>query len=118
TVGVLSIATIRAPATMVIAIAPMDTQYGGSSSRGSSGWTISRSTTMNATATYSTRPTDHAKTARIDSRCPARPAWGSRVEESTATDWAATTQMNQVPLAAAVKGRWARPRTAAQGSAY
>src|SRR5699024_5382473 len=73
---------------------------------------------MTATATYSIRPTDHAKTARIDSACPARPAPGSRVEASTATDWAATTQMNQVPLAAAVKGRWARPRTAAHGSAY
>src|SRR5690625_396288 len=118
TVGALSMATIRAPATIVIAIAPIDTQQGGSSSRGSSGWTIRRSTTMTATATYSIRPTDHAKTARIDSACPARPAPGSRVEASTATDWAATTQMNQVPLAAAVKGRWARPRTAAHGSAY
>ena len=36
TIGALDISTIRAPATTVIATAPMATQYGGSSSTGSS----------------------------------------------------------------------------------
>ena len=49
TIGAESISTIRAPATTVIATAPIDTQYGGSKSLGSRSSMI-RSETMIAEA--------------------------------------------------------------------
>ena len=40
----------------------------------------------------------------------------SRLAETMATDWLATTQMNQVPLAAATTGRSCCPSTALHGT--
>ncbi|MFD6056433.1 hypothetical protein ACFWG4_00255 [Rhodococcus wratislaviensis] len=40
----------------------------------------------------------------------------SIIRAATATDWAATTQMNQAPLARATTGRSEVPRTAVHGT--
>lgn len=46
------------------------------------------------------------------------PKTGSMVAAAIATDWLATTQMNQVPFASATIGRCCRPRAAVQGTTY
>src|SRR5579875_2999092 len=100
TAGALAIFTISAPATTVIAVAPIETQYGGVTSCGLSpkcSILAARNAARNASA--------------------ARPVCtvGSSVADSTATDWVATAQMNQVPLTLASTGsRWP-PSVASHG---
>ncbi len=71
--------------------------------------------TNTAAAPYRNTPTENENTATTASRFRAGSSTGSRVAATTATDWLATTQMNQVPFAAAITGRCARLSTAVQG---
>src|SRR5690625_5216064 len=61
-------------------------------------------------------PTDQLITASVPRAWAKRSVWGSKDAAATATDWLATTQMNQVPLALATTGRARRPRTAVHGT--
>ena len=56
-------------------------------------------------------PTDRDNTASTASSALASPATGSSAAATTATDWLATTQINQVPFADPSTGRAVRPRT-------
>ena len=67
---------------------------------------------------YRKMPTDQATTASMASGRRPASTNGSIDAAATATDWLDTTQMNQVPFAAATTGRELRPSTAVQGTTY
>src|SRR5690625_242264 len=118
TIGADDISAMRAAASTVIATAPIETQYGGLNSRGSSGNVIRRSATKTAIATYKINPNDHANTAVIARKFRASSKTGSKVAASTATDCAPTINTNQSPLAHCVTGRSDLPSTATTGMTY
>src|SRR5699024_3471409 len=118
TMGASAISTIRAPARIVMAQAPMATQYGGSRSTGRNSNHIMRAATNMPAAAYRNTPTDHAHTATMASAFCIDGIVGSSVAEATAIDWLATTQINQEPLAWATTGRSTRLNTAVHGMTY
>ena len=77
-----------------------------------------RSDTSTPTAAYRHMPTDQAKTATTASAARSPGRCGCSVAAEAATDCAATTQMNQVPLALTSTGRSARASTAVHGITY
>lgn len=78
---------------------------------------MSRNETKTAAAAYSTSPTDHVSTATTARADRASVSTGCSVAATTATDCDATTQMNQLPFAAASTGRGCEPSTAVHGTA-
>ena len=100
TIGASAICTIRAPATTVMAVAPIATQYGGVRSAGSQRveQQPGGDEDPGGRRTGRRRPTRRRPRAGR-ARAGRRRRTGSSAAASTATDWLATTQMNQVPLA-------------------
>src|SRR5262245_63764194 len=97
--GAAAICTIFAPATTVIAVAPIATQNGGVRSLGRSGYDRRRAATNSPVPPYRNTPTDHEITASNANSFRPDVTIGSSVAASTATDWLATTQTNPLPFA-------------------
>src|SRR6185312_5530635 len=115
TIGASAMSTMRAPASTVMARAPMVTQYGGVNSSGPKRYSMSLSATNTAVAPYSSTPTDQATTATSARADRAASARGSSVAAAIAIDGLATTQMNQVPFAVATTDRFCLLSAAVHG---
>src|SRR4051794_2134768 len=88
TAGARSMSAIRAPATAVIAVAPIAIQYGGANSAGLGLRRTSAAATARLTPAYRTRPVDQDATASNASSRPAAAVVGSIDAASTATECA------------------------------
>src|SRR5690606_32936149 len=110
-----AMSTMRAPATTVIAVAPIDTQYGGVNSSGRMPYSSSRTMMTTPTTPYRNTPIAHDTTASIARAWRQSTNIGCSVAARTATAWLPTTQMNHVPLAADSTEPLSTPSSAVQG---